>query len=48
MVSFLLEYRDRQPLPDGHVAIWTQQNGILVPRITIAYEGVGDDLLSLR
>jgi len=44
----ILEYRDPQPLKRGHTAIWTQQNGMLLPRITIAYEGLGDDLLSLR
>ncbi|MBI2297923.1 MAG: PQQ-binding-like beta-propeller repeat protein [Armatimonadetes bacterium] len=44
----VIEYRDPEPLDQGFVAIWTQNNGILLPRITIASESLGKELLSLR
>lgn len=34
--QLVLEYRDPEPLPDGRVALWTQRNGICVPRLTLA------------
>ncbi|MBI3920661.1 MAG: hypothetical protein HY318_04520 [Armatimonadetes bacterium] len=33
----LLTYNDPDPLPGGYVGLWTENNGILVPRVTISY-----------
>ena len=46
--QLVLHYRDPEPLDEGYVALWTQGNGMLVPRVTLAYEAMGDERLSLR
>lgn len=42
----LLNYEDSQPLPGGYVAIWTENNGLLVPRVTVSYTKESGPLLS--
>lgn len=44
----VVQYTDANPLPGGYVGVWTQDNGIMVPRVTIAFEKLGQSLLSLR
>ncbi|MCC7491199.1 MAG: hypothetical protein IT204_02575 [Fimbriimonadaceae bacterium] len=43
----VLTYRDPQPLPSGYAAVWTRGNGILVPRVTVAYQQRTARVLSL-
>ncbi|MCC7493462.1 MAG: hypothetical protein IT204_13995 [Fimbriimonadaceae bacterium] len=45
--QLILEARDAQPLPAGHLGLWTQNNGVMLPRITISYERTGSARLSL-
>ncbi|MBT3375714.1 MAG: hypothetical protein HN742_30305 [Lentisphaerae bacterium] len=33
-------YTDPEPLPDGQVAIWTHNNGLMVARVRVSHEGV--------
>ena len=35
---------DPQPLSGGYAGIWTQNNGIMVPRVTLYYEAPGERL----
>jgi len=42
-----VEYTDPEPLSGGYAGIWTQNNGIMVPRVTLYYEAPGERLLSL-
>ena len=44
----VLQYTDPQPLERGYAGLWTHNNGMLIPRITIAYQKLGEGLLSLR
>jgi len=46
--QLIVDYNDEQPLPGGYVAVWTQDNGIMIPRVTIAFENLGQGMLSLR
>jgi len=34
----VLSYEDRKPLPGGRIALWTQDNSIVVARAKVAYE----------
>jgi hypothetical protein len=34
--------QDPQPLPGGHIAIWTRDNGIMVARVRVSAEEVTD------
>ncbi|MBI2200889.1 MAG: hypothetical protein HYU43_03005, partial [Armatimonadetes bacterium] len=36
--ELILEYRDPQPLPGGHVALWTWDGGMMIPRVRIYAE----------
>lgn len=42
----LLAYEDPQPLPGGHVALWTENNGILIPLVTVSFSEQRGPLLS--
>lgn len=44
----VLQWEDPDPLPGGHVGIWTRNNGIMVPRITVYHEKEVGPPLSLR
>ena len=35
----VLTYTDTHPLPGGQVAIWTYNNGLMISRVRISYEG---------
>ena len=39
--KLVLEYSDPRPLPDGQIALWTWQNGLMVARVRIAAERIG-------
>lgn len=41
----VLSYEDPQPLEGGYVGVWTRRNGIMLPRITICYERLGEGRL---
>lgn len=43
----LLHYHDPDPLPGGYVALWTEANGIVIPRVTLYYAGREGSPLSL-
>ncbi|MBI2302861.1 MAG: hypothetical protein HYU66_28475, partial [Armatimonadetes bacterium] len=43
----LVEYTDPDPIPGGYAALWTQNNGVMLPRITLSFAGVGERLLSM-
>jgi len=43
----LLAYHDPNPLPGGHAALWTEANGIIVPRVTLHYAAQEGEPLSL-
>jgi hypothetical protein len=43
----VVRYDDPQPLSGGYAGIWTQNNGIMIPRVTLAYEKLGAGLLSM-
>lgn len=45
--QLLLSYDDPQPLNGGYAAIWTENNGILIPRATLYFEKMSGQLLSL-
>jgi hypothetical protein len=45
--QLVVQYVDPEPLPDGFVGLWTQRNGIMIPRVTLSYQHLGDRLLSL-
>jgi hypothetical protein len=34
----ILSWQDPNPLPGGNLAVWTRDNGIMIPRVTIYYE----------
>lgn len=36
--KLVLEYDDPDPLEQGHIALWTFDNGIIIPRVKIYYE----------
>lgn len=36
--QLLLQYDDPDPLPDGHIALWSYNNGLLVSRVKISAE----------
>jgi hypothetical protein len=38
----VLEYTDPDPLPDGRIALWTWNNGLMVARVRIASREVGE------
>ncbi|MDA0836463.1 MAG: hypothetical protein O2857_01635 [Planctomycetota bacterium] len=40
--ELILEYRDSEPLEGGHVAAWTWDGGMMVPRIRIFAERLGE------
>jgi hypothetical protein len=40
--------RGAEPIPGGYAGIWTRANGIMLPRITLFFEGMRDDRLSLN
>jgi len=44
----VLAYNDPNPLPGGYAGIWTENNGILLPRITLYYQGLGGQVLPVR
>lgn len=44
----VLSCDDPDPLPGGYVAVWTRNNGIMLPRITLYAQRVGAKLLSLK
>lgn len=44
----LFEAPDPEPLPDGRLAVWTRNNGILVSRVRIAAERIGDPVIPVR
>jgi len=46
--QLVLEYDDPDPLTGGYCGVWTQDNGILVPKVTIYHQQRGGPLLSLR
>ncbi len=46
--QLVLDYDDPQPLTGGYAGIWTQDNGIMVARVTLSYEQAGKPWLSLR
>jgi len=31
----LFAYADPKPLPDGHVALWTERNGLVTPYVAL-------------
>jgi hypothetical protein len=37
--KLILQAEDPDPLPGGHVALWTMHNGIIVSRVKVHYEG---------
>ena len=39
--KLILEYVDPRPLPDGQVALWTWQNGLMVARVRMAADQFG-------
>jgi len=39
--ALVLSREDPDPLPDGHFAIWTYNNGIMIARVRISAEGIG-------
>ena len=43
--QLVLEYEDPEPLPGGYCGVWTEDNGILVPKVTIYHEERGGPLL---
>lgn len=43
----VVAYNDPSPLPGGYVGIWTEHNGIMVPRATLSFAGPGNGLLSV-
>ncbi len=45
--QMVVEYLDPEPLSAGFAGIWTQRNGIMIPRVTLSYQQLGDRLLSL-
>jgi len=46
--QLLLRYDDPQPLPDGYAALWTDNNGMIIPKATLYFQTRGAPLLSLR
>ncbi len=44
----VLEYEDPEPLPDGHAAIWSTDNGILIAKARLAADQVGKPQPFLR
>ena len=44
----VLRWTDLQPLPGGYTALWTYDNGMLIPRVSLSAQRYGDELLSLR
>lgn len=44
--QLVLQYDDPAPLTGGYCGVWTENNGILVPKITIYHEHRGGPLLS--
>lgn len=36
----ILVWEDPEPLPSGRVGIWTRDNGIMIPRVTIYYQAM--------
>jgi len=39
--ALVLSKEDPDPLPDGHFAIWTYNNGIMIARVRISAEAIG-------
>jgi hypothetical protein len=37
----ILDWHDPNPLPGGRLAVWTKDNGIMIPRVTVYYENSG-------
>lgn len=44
----VLQWADPVPLAAGYAGIWTRNNGIILPRITLYYAAAGAELLSVR
>ena len=44
----ILSWTDPDPLQEGYAGIWTRDNGILLPRVTIYTQGVTGEVLSLQ
>jgi len=45
--QLVVQYLDPEPIEGGYAGIWTQRNGIMIPRVTLSYQQLGDQLLSL-
>lgn len=45
--QLVLAFTDAPPLAGGYPALWTQHNGIMLPRITLSYQKLGDQPISL-
>lgn len=43
-----LTYEDREPLPGGHAAIWSVDNGLMVAKVRLAADRLGDPRPVLR
>ncbi|MBI5833639.1 MAG: hypothetical protein HZB16_15165 [Armatimonadetes bacterium] len=44
----VLRWVDPEPLAAGYAALWTYDNGMLIPRVSLSAQGYGAELLSLR
>ena len=44
----VLSWTDSDPLPDGYAGIWTRDNGIMIPRVTLYYREIGPGVLSVN
>lgn len=45
--QLVVQYLDPEPLSQGFAGIWTQRNGIMIPRVTLSYQQLGERVLSL-
>ncbi len=46
--QLILQFEDPNPLPGGYMSVWTRNNGIMLPRITLYFEKLGNRPLSLN
>ncbi len=42
----MLSYTDPHPLPGGYVGLWTRDNGVMIPRVTLYYQAMTGQTLS--
>jgi len=46
--QLVLRYDDPQPLPGGYAALWTDSNGVIIPKVALYYQEMTGLPLSLQ